>query len=82
LKLPIVSGRKLLIFLKKLDYEIIRQRGSHVRPRKMTLLGEHNITVPYHDEIAKGTLNSILSSLSRGNNIPKDELIDILRRDC
>jgi len=82
LRLPIVSGRKLLRFMRKLNYEIIRWRGSHVRLRKITMLGEHSITVPYHDEIAKGTLSSIISSLSKWNNIPKDELIEMLRRDC
>ncbi len=51
------------------------------RPRKIIMLGEHNITVPYH-EIARGTLNSIALSLSKWNNIPKDELIGMLRGDC
>jgi len=38
-----------------LGYEIVRQKGSHVRLRKKTEIGEHNITVPKHKEIAKGT---------------------------
>jgi len=55
-KRPVVSGEKLLKVLVRLGYEIIRQRGSHVRLRKPTAAGDHNITVPLHDELAKGTL--------------------------
>ena len=57
-KLPIVSGEKLVKLLLNLGYEIVRQRGSHVRLRKQTEVGEHNITVPMHSEIAKGTLKT------------------------
>ncbi len=45
-KLPVVSGDQLIKLLLKLGYEIVRQRGSHVRLRKTTEVGEHNITVP------------------------------------
>ena len=78
-KLPVVSGKDLIKFLKKLGYEVVRQRGSHVRLRKETENGIHNITIPYHDEIAKGTLNAILSDVSKWNNIPKEELIKRLK---
>jgi predicted RNA binding protein YcfA (HicA-like mRNA interferase family) len=78
-KLPVVSGKDLIKFLKKLGYEVVRQRGSHVRLRKETENGIHNITIPYHDEIAKGTLNAILNDVSKWNNIPKEELIKKLR---
>ena len=78
-KLPVVNGDRLIKLLTKLGYEITRQRGSHVRLRKRTEAGEHNITVPRHTEIAKGTLNDILSKVSIWNNIPKDKLIEMLR---
>ena len=58
-KLPVVSGEHVIKLLRKLGYEIIRQKGSHVRLRKITEAGEHNITVPKHSEMAKGTLNDI-----------------------
>jgi len=62
--LLVVSGDKLIKLLTKLGYELVRQKGSHVRLRKKTEIGEHNITVPKHKEIAKGTLNDILSKVS------------------
>ncbi len=79
-KLPVVSGDQLIKLLLKLGYEIVRQKGSHVRLRKITEAGEHNITVPKHNEIAKGTLNDILSKVSVWNNISKEKLIELLEK--
>ncbi len=74
-KLPQVSGEDVVKLLQALGYEAIRQRGSHVRLRKITLLGEHNITVPAHKVLAKGTLSDILNKVSLRNNIGKEKLI-------
>ena len=79
-KRPVVSGEKLLKVLVRLGYEIIRQRGSHVRLRKLTAAGDHNITVPIHDELAKGTLNDILSQVSIWNGISEDDLIEMIKQ--
>jgi predicted RNA binding protein YcfA (HicA-like mRNA interferase family) len=65
--------------LSRLGYEIIRQKGSHVRLRKSTTAGDHNITVPLHDELAKGTFNDILSDVSIWNGVSKDSLIEMLQ---
>jgi predicted RNA binding protein YcfA (HicA-like mRNA interferase family) len=78
-KLPQVSGNDVVKLLQRLDYQIVRQRGSHIRLRKVTLLGEHNITVSTHRVLAKGTLNDILTRVSLWNSIPKEELIDRLK---
>jgi predicted RNA binding protein YcfA (HicA-like mRNA interferase family) len=64
--------------LGRLGYEIIRQKGSHVRLGKSTAAGDHRITVPLHDELAKGTLNDILADVSIWNGISKDSLIEML----
>lgn len=77
-KLPVVSGRHLLKVLQKLGYRVIRQRGSHVRLICTTPSGEHAITVPLHEEIARGTLNDIISRVSLINGISKDEIIRML----
>jgi predicted RNA binding protein YcfA (HicA-like mRNA interferase family) len=79
-RLPVVSGDQLIKLLTQLGYEIVRQKGSHVRLRKITAIGEHKITVPRHPEIAKGTLNDILSKVSLWNGIAKEELLDILKK--
>jgi len=76
----VVSGAKLIKLLTRLGYDIIRQKGSHVRLRKVMDMGVHNITVPHHPEIAKGTLNDILSKVSVWNNVSKDRLMDMLKK--
>ncbi len=78
-RLPQVSGHALIQLLRSLGYEILRQRGSHVRLRKITVIGEHNITVPNHPVLAKGTLNDILTRVALWNGIAKDELAERLR---
>lgn len=78
-KLPQVSGDDVVRLLTSLGYEMVRQRGSHIRLQKPTPLGEHGITVLAHRIMAKGTLSDILSRVSLWNNIPKEELIQRLK---
>jgi len=52
------SGKEVIRGLKKIGFEDHHQRGSHYflyHPEKNILL-----IVPYHKELKKGTLNSIL----------------------
>ncbi len=62
-----------------MGYRVERQRGSHIQLRKATANGPHNVTVPDHKEIAKGTLNDILNSVGLYNGIPKAELVNKLQ---
>ena len=78
-KLPQISGDDVVGLLRFLGYEVVRQRGSHIRLRTDTPLGEHNITVPEHAVLAEGTLNDILDKVSLWNDIPKEDLISRLR---
>ncbi len=78
-KLPVVSGKTLIKFLQSLGYDVTRQRGSHVRLEKKTHAGTHRITVPNHDQIAKGTLNDIVNKISIWNQISKSELVAMLK---
>ncbi len=77
---PVVGGKKLLKVLVGLGYEVIRQRGSHVRLRKLTAAGDHNITIPLHKELAKGTFSDILSQVSIWNGVSEDALIELIKR--
>ncbi len=57
MKLPRnVSGAAVVAALEKQGFVRIRQAGSHVRLAK----GPLHVTVPMHDEVAPGTLKSIL----------------------
>lgn len=77
-KLPVVDSKKLLKLLGKLGYLPIRQKGSHIILKKENLNFVHTITVPFHKEIAKGTLNDILTDIAKSNNMKKEEIIEIL----
>lgn len=55
--LPVVSGRQAIRALKKLGFEEASQRGSHVKLRNDA---GRTAIVPLHDELARGTLRSIL----------------------
>ena len=77
-KLPQISGQELVKALQKIGYEVVRQKGSHVRLRKTTTVGVHHVTIPEHKTVAKGTLNDILAKVSLWNNISKEDLIKML----
>lgn len=78
-KLPVVSSKQLIKVLYKLGYSVVKQRGSHIKLKKDTTAGTHSITVPEHQEIAKGTLNDILNKVSVWNQISKEELVEMLK---
>ena len=70
-KLRGLSGEELIRVLREYGYEIVRQKGSHVRLRNETDLERRPVTVPLHKELAKkGTLKNILSD----SGISEDEL--------
>lgn len=66
-KLPVISGKEVIAILKKHGFIVIRQKGSHVSLQKITEGITYNVVVPMHDDLAKGTLMSIIrqSGLSR-----------------
>ena len=57
--LPRISGREAVSVFRKIDYEIDRQRGSHIilRNRQPPY---RRLVVPDHREIAKGTLRALI----------------------
>jgi len=58
-ELPRISGREVVKALRKIGYEQDRQRGSHIVLRQ-TVHPHRRITVPDHNEVAKGTLRAII----------------------
>jgi predicted RNA binding protein YcfA (HicA-like mRNA interferase family) len=78
-KILVISSNQLIKVLHKLGYTIVKQRGSHIKLKKVGAAGTHSITVPNHNEIAKGTLNDILNKISIWNQISKENLLEMLR---
>jgi predicted RNA binding protein YcfA (HicA-like mRNA interferase family) len=58
--LPVVSGRAAMSALRRVGYEVIRQKGSHVRLRHPDAARRKPVTVPDHRELKSGTLRAIL----------------------
>ncbi|MDD5089658.1 MAG: type II toxin-antitoxin system HicA family toxin [Candidatus Wallbacteria bacterium] len=70
-----ISARELCEALKKYNYEISRQTGSHIRLTRNVKGSRHSITVPAHNPIKVGTLNHILSELTGHLKVEKEYLI-------
>ncbi len=78
MKLPRnMSGKKLIKILTKLDYEMTRQTGSHIR-LTTNKNGKHSLTIPNHNPIRIGTLNSVLKDVANHHCLTYDELIKLL----
>lgn len=63
MKLPIISGKRLLKILLKNGHQVIRQRGSHVLIRKYFANLQTVIPVHANEELGRGMLKSILNDL-------------------
>jgi len=59
LNLPVISGKRLVNILKSHGFEMVRQKGSHVR---LKLTNDRVTTVPVHGnkDLPKGLLRKIL----------------------
>ena len=73
-----VSSDKIVQLLKKYEYKITRQTGSHIRLTSNIKGTEHNITIPKQKGLRIGTLNNILSDISRYLEIDKESFIQNL----
>ena len=72
-----VSGAALQAALRRLGYEAIRQRGSHVRITTQEN-GEHHEVIPQHNPVKAKTLLSVLKSVARHHGMSVDELLSEL----
>ncbi len=71
-KLPVVSGKDLVKAFKKLGFQTVSQKGSHI---KMNHPDGRVVIIPNHKVIKKGTLKKgILNPLK----ISVDQLISLL----
>ena len=76
MRLPVVSGQKIVKALKKAGFEIVGRKGSHIRLKKKTEDGTYIVTVPDHPEISKYTFHSII----RQSGMSREEFIELLKR--
>ncbi|MCZ0936622.1 MAG: type II toxin-antitoxin system HicA family toxin [Gemmatimonadetes bacterium] len=69
-----VSGAALQAALRHLGYEVVRQRGSHIRITTQ-VGGEHHEVIPNHNPIGVKTLSSILKSVARHHDMSVKQLL-------
>jgi predicted RNA binding protein YcfA (HicA-like mRNA interferase family) len=75
-KLPQVSGKDTVKALEKLGFEVVQQRGSHIKLARTISLQKQIVIVPQHKVIKKGTLrNGILKPI----NLSVEDFINLLR---
>ncbi|MCZ7401323.1 MAG: type II toxin-antitoxin system HicA family toxin [Candidatus Methanoperedens sp.] len=74
MKLPVISGKEALKALERAGFVVVRQRGSHVRIKKVTSDSVINITIPLHETLDRGTLKGIL----RNAGLTAEEFVDLL----
>lgn len=63
------SAREVVKALRKAGFEIVSQKGSHIKLRGIVSGKLQTAIVPDHKEIARGTFSSILSQA----NLTKQE---------
>jgi predicted RNA binding protein YcfA (HicA-like mRNA interferase family) len=74
-KLPIVSGSKIIKAPQSIGFEIVGQKGSNVRLKKKTSKETRIAIVPIHHELTPGTLLSII----RQSGLTKEGLIGLIK---
>jgi predicted RNA binding protein YcfA (HicA-like mRNA interferase family) len=72
-----VSGDRLVALLRRFGYQVLRQKGSHVRLRHDGPPA-HQITVPRHDTVKVGTLQAIPLEVAQMRSVDVDELANKL----
>ena len=69
-KYPILKPNEIIAALTKKNFKFISQKGSHLKYSN----GKNVVIIPNHNEIARGTLKSILIQAG----IEYDEFMDLL----
>ena len=61
-----LSGRDVLKILHEFGFHALKQRGSHIKLRRVLANGtKQSLTVPAHDELDRGTLHAIFRQACR-----------------
>ena len=71
-KLPVISGIECIKALRKVGFEVYRQRGSHIVLVRKTPSSQ--TTIPNHKELDRGTLRAII----RQTGLTVEEFVALL----
>ena len=73
-----LGGEELARLRGKFSYVATRQTGSHLRLTTSFRGTEHHITIPRHEPLKIGTLNSILKDVAAYLEMDRQQLIEAL----
>lgn len=73
-KLPVTSGNGAIKVFQKIGYQVVRQRGSHIRMRH-TNPSHKPLTIPAHKELKPGILRKLL----RDSGLSVEEFVKLLK---
>ena len=72
-KLKTLSGKAVVKIFSEFGFEIVSRRGSHVKLGRILHDGSRQtLTIPFHEELDKGTLRAIFRQALR--YVPEEEL--------
>lgn len=71
-KLRRLSGAEVIAVLRRFGFEVVSQRGSHIKLKRANVSGTQTLTVPAHAELDTGTLRAILRQSARF--VPEQDL--------
>lgn len=79
MKLPRdVSGDDIVKGLRRVGYQVTRQKGDHVYMTTRQR-AEHHVSVPLHDPVKVGTFATILNSVAAHLGLDRDELLRLMK---
>ena len=65
------------ILCRQWDYKVVHQQGSHII-WETEIPSHQRISIPNHNPLRLGTLNSILRAISRHKGVTKADIINTL----
>ena len=72
-KIPLLSGQEVVKIFKRLGWEVVRHRGSHIILVKEGSIA--TLSVPNHHEVARGTLRPLIARVG----LSVDEFLNEIR---
>lgn len=73
-RIPLLSAHKVIKILGTAGFQIVSQKGSHIKMKKRTPDATFVTIIPDYDEIPVGTLRSII----RQSGMTPEEFLNLL----
>ncbi|MCB9805583.1 type II toxin-antitoxin system HicA family toxin [Candidatus Nomurabacteria bacterium] len=64
-KLKSLDSKDIIKILESFSFEVISQKGSHIKLSRQTSLQKQVLTIPNHKNLKKGTVKAIFNQASK-----------------